>query len=481
MTTEKLAIEGGTPLRTEPFGNVHTFGEPELDQLMQVVDEAAEQWYSGYKVREFEDGFARRHGVRYAVATDSGTGAIHAAVAAIDPEPGDEIITAPVTDIGSVLGIMLQNAIPVFSDWEAGAVMNQSAADIESRITERTRAIMVIHLFGVPVDMDAVMEVARRHGLPVIEDCSQAHLGEYKGRLVGTIGDMGCFSLGGKPLTAAGGGILITDNEELARRAKGFAAKGSEYDEELRNSLRPTTARQGSERGYSFLGDFHPMVDLMAGIGIAQLDRLDGYIARRRAAGAIIEDILWEVPGLAPQKIRPGDRSGYYNHGFLYDEEVIGVQPERFVDAVIAEGVNCKVYLGGMPLYDYPIFSESRTYGESGYPFVDERGNRRIDYREVRLPVVENELPRDTQGRRQQFAHRAGRARHRERHQEGGAALRLETVTGLGVVLPTAPGQPRPYDSGRALRSTILVGVNRGDALPNSDRKVTEKVGRRVV
>ena len=393
MTTEKLAIEGGTPLRTEPFGNRHDLGEPELEQLMQIVDEAQEQWHSGYKVREFEDGFARRHGVRYAVATDSGTGAIHAAVAAIDPEPGDEIITAPVSDIGSVLGIILQNAVPIFSDWEPGAVFNQSAADIERRITDRTRAIMVVHLSGVPVDMDAVMAVARRHDLPVIEDCSQAHLAEYQGRLVGTIGDVGCYSLGGKPLTAAGGGILITNNEALARRAKGFAAKGSEYDEELRNSLRPTTTRRGSERGYSFLGDFHPMADLMAAVGIAQLDRLDGYIARRRAAGAIIEDILWEVPGLTPQRIRPGDRSGYYNHSFLYDEDVIGVLAERFADAVIAEGVDCKVYLDGMPLYHYPIFAESRTYGESGYPFVDERGNRRMDYREVRLPVVEKELP----------------------------------------------------------------------------------------
>ena len=393
MTTDKLAIDGGTPLRTEPFGNRHDLGEPELAQLMQIVDDAQEQWHSGYKVREFEDGFARRHGVKYAVATDSGTGAIHAAVAAIDPEPGDEIITAPVTDIGSVLGIILQNAVPVFSDWEPGAVFNQSAADIERRITERTRAIMVVHLSGVPVDMDAVMDVARRHDLPVIEDCSQAHLTEYQGRLVGTIGDVGCYSLGGKPLTAAGGGILITNNEALARRAKGFAAKGSEYDEELRNSLRPTTTRRGSERGYSFLGDFHIMTDLMAAIGIAQLDRLDGYIARRRAAGAIIEDILWEVPGLTPQKIRPGDRSGYYNHSFLHDEEVIGVPAERFADAVSAEGVDCKVYLDGMPLYHYPIFAESRTYGESGYPFVDERGNRRIDYREVRLPVVEKELP----------------------------------------------------------------------------------------
>ena len=241
MTTEKLAIHGGEPVRTKPFGNRHSFGDPEKEQLMEVMDNAHTMWTSRYKTQEFEDGFAQRHGVGYAVATDSGTGSLHAAVAAVNPEPGDEIITAPATDIGSVLGIVLQNAIPVFSDWRPGAYLNQDAADIESRITERTKAIMVVHLFGYPVDMDAVLDVARRHNLPVIEDCSQAHLAEYKGKLVGTMGDMGCFSLGGKPLTAAGGGILITDNEEFARRAKGFAAKGSEFDEGLRNSLRPTS------------------------------------------------------------------------------------------------------------------------------------------------------------------------------------------------------------------------------------------------
>ena len=195
MTTEKLAIDGGAPVRTKPFGARHFFGDPEKEQLMEVMDKDPTLWTSKYKTQEFEDGFAKRHGLKSAVATDSGTGSLHAAVAAINPEPGDEIITAPATDIGSVLGIILQNAIPIFSDWRPGGYFNQDAADMESRITERTRAIMVIHLYGYPVDMDAIMDVARRHDLPVIEDCSQAHLAEYKGKLVGTIGDMGCFSL----------------------------------------------------------------------------------------------------------------------------------------------------------------------------------------------------------------------------------------------------------------------------------------------
>ena len=395
MTTEKLAIHGGEPVRTRPFGNRHSFGDPEREQLMEVMDNADTRWTSRYKTQEFEDGFARRHGVAYAVATDSGTGSLHAAVAAVNPEPGDEIITAPATDIGSVLGIVLQNAIPVFSDWRPGAYLNQDAADIESRITERTKAIMVVHLFGYPVDMDAILDVGRRHNLPIIEDCSQAHLAEYKGRLVGTMGDMGCFSLGGKPLTAAGGGILITNSEEYARRAKGFAYKGSEYDEGLRNSLRPTSDNPGSSTGYSFLGDYHPMSNLMAAVGIAQLGRIDGYVAQRRAAGAIMEDMLWEVPGITPQRpASPDDRSGFYVHGFLYDEDEVGAPLDQFTEACQAEGVPVGgPYIRGMGLYRYPIFAEGRTYGQSQYPFVDEQGNRRVDYNALHLPVLEEELP----------------------------------------------------------------------------------------
>ena len=173
---------------------------------------------------------AKRHGVKYALSTDSGSGAIHSAVGAYDFEPGDEIITTPVTDIGTVQGILLQNLIPVFADWDANT-LNTEPADIERKITDRTRAILVVHLFGNPCDMDEIMEVARRHDLPVIEDCPQAHLAEYKGRTVGTIGDLGCFSMGGKLLSLGSGGMIITDNEQLARRAKGHSRKGSEYDD----------------------------------------------------------------------------------------------------------------------------------------------------------------------------------------------------------------------------------------------------------
>ena len=208
MANERLAIDGGEPLRREPFASRWDFGEPEKRNLRETIDRASEpggSWGTTNQVREFEDAFAKRHGVKYAIATDSGTGAIHAAVGAVNPEPGDEIITTPTSDIGTVLGIMLQNAVPVFADWDPDT-FNTDPVDLERRITDRTRAIIVVHLFGNPCDMDAIMDIARRHNLVVIEDLSQAHLAEYQGRMVGTIGDIGCLSIGGKTLTAGGGG-----------------------------------------------------------------------------------------------------------------------------------------------------------------------------------------------------------------------------------------------------------------------------------
>ena len=262
MTTsqveDRLAIDGGEPVTTKTFGARWLFGEEERGNLREVLEKCATgNWNSAGMVDAFEDEFARMHGVKYACATDSGSGALHAAVAAVRLEPGDEVITTAITDIGTVQGIMLQNGVPVFCDWDSDT-FNMDPGDIEHRITDRTRAIIAVHWAGNPCDMDAIMDIARRHNLVVIEDCAQAHFAEYKGRLVGTIGDMGCYSLGGKLITAAGGGMFISDNEKYARIAKGFANKGSEYDEGLRNSLRPTSAQDRLAPGLCLLGRLPP-------------------------------------------------------------------------------------------------------------------------------------------------------------------------------------------------------------------------------
>ena len=392
---DRLAIDGGEPVTTKSFGSRWTFGQEERDHLLDVVNQAATgNWGSAGKVQTFEDEFARMHGVKYACSTDSGSGAVHTAVAAVQLEPGDEIITTPITDIGTVQGIVLQNGIPVFCDWDSDT-FNMDPGDIERHITDRTRAIIVVHWAGNPCDMDAIMDIGRRHDLVVIEDCSQAHFAEYQGQLVGTIGDMACFSLGSKLITAAGGGMFISNNEKFARRAKGFANKGSEYDEGLRNSLRPTSEFRGSSRGYAFLGGFYHMSPLQAAVGLAQLGRLEETMQKRSRVAAIIDDMIHELPGITRPKYREGDRISYFTYGFKVEEDVVGVSPERFHDALKAEGVPCQQgALAWGPLYRFPVFAEERTYGESRYPFVDEQGNRRIDYNAVHLPVAERELPK---------------------------------------------------------------------------------------
>ena len=392
--TEKLAIDGGAPVRTRPFEPMWVFGEEERKHLMEVMDRAPNEWRKRFKVNEFANAFAGRHDIEYAIPTDSGNGAVHTAVAAINPNPGDEIITTPVSDVGTVLGIIAQNAIPIFADMDPDT-LNISPEDIERKITDRTRAILIVHLFGNPCDMDEIMDISRRHGIPVIEDASQAHLAEYKGRLVGTIGDIAAYSLGGKTLTTDQGGMVITNDPELARRSVGFTRKGSEMDETMTEMLGPTSYRWGSARGYAFLGTHSPMTDLEAAVGMAQIGRWDEATAARRRAAEILDEALYELPGIHPQVIREGNRSSYYVYGYRVDEDEAGVSTEEFSKAVKAEGIpDCNgAYIRGMPLYKYPLFAEELTYGESRYPFVDEHGERRVDYNSLHLPNIEQYLP----------------------------------------------------------------------------------------
>ena len=176
----------------------------------------------GHRVRA---ALAALYGADLAVASTSGTAAIHIAIGAINPEPGDEIITAPITDGGTIVPILYQNAIPVFADIDR--TYNMDPASVERQITPRTKAILVVHLFGNPCDMDAMVDIACRHGLWLIEDCSQAHQTTYKGRLLGYLGDVGCFSLQqSKHMTTGDGGVTITNNLALANRLINFRDKG---------------------------------------------------------------------------------------------------------------------------------------------------------------------------------------------------------------------------------------------------------------
>lgn len=379
--SEPLAIDGGAPVRTKKFAPRWNFGDEERTQVLEVMDRAATAWRSGFKVREFTAALQSCYGVRNVIATSSGTASVHAALGALNPDPGHEVITTPVTDIGTLVGILQHNLVPVFADWDP-ASFNSDPADIERRITAKTCAILVVHLFGNPCDMDRIMEIARRHRLPVIEDCAQAHLARVGGKMAGTIGDIGCFSLGLKTLTTDQGGFVTTNDADLAARVRGFLSKGS------------VKAGENWEP-YSRLGAFYPMIDLQAAIGIAQLAKLEDATVAREKTAAIFDETLAGLHGFTLPRRLPGGRSVHYVYPFHFDETKTGVPLSRFLAAVKAEGVIDAFgpYLKGRPLHRHPVLAQTRTYGSSGYPLRDEQGILRVDYAALRLPNIDRLLP----------------------------------------------------------------------------------------
>lgn len=204
-----------------------TFGQEELDALTEVIKSGRLSFLTGPKTSEFERAFAEKYGVKHAVAVANGTAALHTAVIYLNPEPGDEIILSPVTDVGTVIPVIAQLAIPVFADVDP-VTQNIDPVSIERNITPRTRAILVTHVYGHPADMDAIMAIARKHNLVVIEDCAQAHLAYYKDKLCGTFGDIACFSFQqSKHMTTGDGGMVISnENERFGRGLRHCSDKG---------------------------------------------------------------------------------------------------------------------------------------------------------------------------------------------------------------------------------------------------------------
>lgn len=348
-----LAIDGGTPVRRTPFpGAAGPEIAPEDAEAVAEVVRSRRLWrHSGQHVRDLEAAFAALHGVpaRSVVASTSGTAAVHLAVGAIDPAPGDEIIVPPISDFGTIIPVLAQNAVPVFADVRPGTYC-LDPEDVARRISPRTRAIIAVHLFGQPCDLDALGQIARANGCALIEDCAQAPLAEYGGRPVGTWGDFGCFSLQqSKHITAGEGGLTIAADPAAADRARLFADKG--------------WPREGNERTHLFLGMNYRMTELQGAVTLPQVPRLADILARRRALAARLDAALRGLPGVALPQPPAGSRSSYWMYGF--DVEYGAA---RFAAAVRAEGVPlASGYVP--PLYLVPALRERRTYGGSGFPF----------------------------------------------------------------------------------------------------------------
>jgi dTDP-4-amino-4,6-dideoxygalactose transaminase len=359
MEESRLAIHGGPKVKTTPFGTGKRFGAEEAKELMEALEQNTLFYHYGKKVKQFLHDFNELYGVKYSVATSSGTAAIHVALGAAGVTVGDEVITSPITDQGTLIGILYQNAIPVFADLHPHTY-NMDPGSIESRITPRTKAIVVVHLAGNPCDMDPIMEIARKHNLKVIEDCAQSYLCRYKGRLVGTIGDYGCFSTNDFKHISTGDGGIVTINsgeEEDYRVVHAFADKNYQR-----------FAGQ-VQRDLSYLAPNYRMTELQGAVGVAQLKKLRWICETRHRYGDRITEGIRDLPGIQPHRVYEGGWCSYWFYMFRLDLSVLSCSREEFSKALAAEGIpNQPGYIPEV-VYMQPLFQKRQAYLDSHFPF----------------------------------------------------------------------------------------------------------------
>lgn len=377
--SDQLAIHGGTPVRTQPFGATHDFGEDDVEAVSEVIRTG--KIGKGSRVAQFEREFAAKHGVKHAIAVNSGTSAMHLCVAAINPDPGDEIIVTPWTSGGSLIGALLHNCVPIFADIDDTYTLDPK--DVEAKITPRTRAIIAVHLFGNPCDMTALRAIAKRHKIFLIEDCAQAHFAQFQGQIVGTMGDINGYSFGGKHLSAGMGGAVLTNDPVLWERAILFG------DAALPRANGPYAGRPYANY---FLAPNYRINDMIGAILLTQLQKVDGYIERKIHAAQQIMIQIADIEEITPQRVRPGDRNTYWVLGFTLDTQRLGCDAWEFAAALSKEGIPAGgPYLGTGregPLYRNPFLAEPNCYGHSRFPF-DYGRDKPIDYRQVECPKGE--------------------------------------------------------------------------------------------
>ena len=348
-----------------------TLGQEEIDAVTAVLRSGTLVSTKGPVVKDFERRFAAMLGVAHATANSSGTSAIHAAIAAIDPEPGEEFVTTAITDMGALTPILYQGAIPVFADVDP-RTCNLTAAGVEAAISDRTRAIVITHLFGCPADMAAIGAVAAKYGLPIIEDCAQAYLARSNGRLVGTIGDFGCFSLQqGKHITTGEGGITVTSDAAAARRIYLWVNKGYGY---------------GNEKpDHDFIAPNARMTELQGAVAGAQLAKLAGSVEQRQKMATMLTELLGDIEGISPPSPLPGDEHVYWKYCLTMDHRLIAGGPVSVGAALRDLGVASVPRYIQKPAFQCTIFTEQRTFGSSRWPFSLARPEA-LDYSPARLP-----------------------------------------------------------------------------------------------
>ena len=354
-----LAIDGGPKVRETPFPKRHLFGAEERAAALKLFDQAMESGnaihYGGPEELAYEREFAAFMGEGYADLVNSGTTACYVALGALELESAGEVVIPPITDPGGAMPVALLCQVPVVADAAPGS-FNAAAAQIAAVLTPQTRAIVVAHIAGEPADMDPILELARDRGIPVVEDCAQAHGARYKGRMVGTLGAVAAFStMSGKHhATGPQGGVVFTRDEALCWEAKRFSDRGKPFNTDATSNLRAGLNLNGN--------------DLAAAIGRVQLGKIGAMNERRRQVAAQIEA---GIAGLKAVRLgwQAAETEGvFWFMRFHVDAAQLTVDKDGFAAAIVAEGIPVTASYRHIPS-EAIWFRERRVFSGSDYPW----------------------------------------------------------------------------------------------------------------
>ena len=369
----KLALHGGEKAVKKPVPRLPVrWGGPERDRLEAMLAQRSLFYWKGPQTALLIKRFQEVCPLKYVQTCSSGTAAIHIAVAAAGIGPGDEVITAPITDIGTVIGVLYQQGVPVFADL-GPSTYNLDLADVERRITPKTKAIIAVHLTGNPCDMNALKALADRHKLVLIEDCAQAWGAQYRGRPIGAVGHFACFSLqDSKHVTCGDGGVVGSSDERFGPMLQKFGDKGADR------------VKGG---GFQAFATNYRMSETQAAVAAAQLSRLEAIAARRAALGNLLSEKIAGIPGILPHEVHPQDRAVYWFYMFRLRPEAFRCNRAEFVKALAAEGVEATAGYIAVPLYGEPVFQKHGFF--AGHWPVREFGLTAMDYTKHKCPEAE--------------------------------------------------------------------------------------------
>lgn len=395
----KLAILGGNPVRRQDFPNRVSMGEAEKKAALRVLDSdvlsgfvgAPGKFFNGgQEVVDFERIWAQAYGFKHAISVNSWTTGLQTAMGVVGVEPGDEVICPPYTMSASATAALFYGGIPVFADIEPNRYALDPAS-VERAITPRTKAIVVVHLFGCPADMDPIMKLAARHGIKVIEDAAQAPGVLYKGTPIGAIGDIGGFSLNfHKHIHTGEGGLLVTQQDDPAIRAR-----------LIRNHGENAVEAFGLDDISNTIGSNYRLTELQAAIAIEQFKKLNKFLAHRQSLAKYLDARISGMKGLTIQSIESSSTHSYYMYPIRFDAEAVGITRNQFLRAVSAELPKpnywdttplAEGYV--KPLYLAPLYQKQIAIGRKGFPFTV-NADVRYNYEKGICPVVERLYERE--------------------------------------------------------------------------------------